>query len=156
MNQRVIRTAQAVQRGQVTPEPRRALRTALPPAPEPSQARTPRRVERAAGTRQVNTSTHQGRSTVSETSRTDSLPHREFAASEERGEVRVGHGKTINVGNFESVRVDVHVTLPCTRATVRQVIEEAHDYVVEAIAAEQEYLLGTTMPTSQRQASRRG
>ena len=117
-------------------------------------ARVPLATERP-GQRTVATSTHQGRRTVSESNRTDTIPAHAPTANG-TGEVRVSHGRTINIGDFNSVRVDVSVTLPCTSETVQDVIAEAHDHVVEAFVAEEEYLLGYANPQPQRRGTRRG
>lgn len=39
--------------------------------------------------------------------------------------VSVNHGRTVNVGNFESVRVDVRVSLPCYTEEVAEAIVAA-------------------------------
>jgi hypothetical protein len=106
------------------------------------------------GERTIRTETRQGRNVVSESSRTQTIP-REYPAGA-LGEIRVSHGRTIKTGDFESVRVDVSVTLPCDPNAVQETIAEAHDHVVDAFIAEEEYLIGYANPTPARRGSRRG
>lgn len=154
------RRASPLQQAQAaaTPAPglRRAQRAPISPAPEPRSAAPaprPRMAERAFGSRETTTSTHVGKSTVSEATRNERL--REVPVDPDaRGEVKVSHGKTISLGNFEFLRVDVAVTLPCTRDSVPEALAEAHDYVVDGLAAEEEYVLGALAPS--RRANRRG
>jgi hypothetical protein len=59
--------------------------------------------------------------------------------------VRVGAGVTENLGNFESLRIDVSVTLPCgtSDAEIRAAKTRAADFVVEFIEDERQKALGT-------------
>ena len=50
--------------------------------------------------------------------------------------VSVGMGITVNMGNYESTRVDVHVSLPCYPVEVPQAYEEAKRIVEEKLRAE--------------------
>lgn len=141
----------------VTPvRTRRPLGT---PQQQATTAAAPRRAQRAPldtpqrnGQRVINTSTHQGWATLAENSRTEALPDRITDGTK----VEVGHGKTLNMENFNGVRIDIRVTLPCTVDTVQETIQEASDHVIEAFAREEEYLVGTFFPTGQRKANRRG
>lgn len=153
------RVAQAQTRGpapQAAPAAplRRAQRAPINPAPEPAASqedRAPVRGQRV-GQREVSASTHHRRTTISETNHTDMLPTVDLGPGP-YGEVRIGHGRTINIGDFNSVRIEVHVTLPCTEATLDATMERAHDYVVEGFAAEEEYMLGRS---TARRGNRRG
>lgn len=153
-----------LQQAQSAAEPsglRRAQRAPIAPAPEPTrsaapstreEARTVVRQQRQAQ-RETLVSTHQGRSTVHESARVENLGSFDIDP-DARGEVRISHGKTINMGNYETVRVDVAVTFPCTAGTVQEALEIAHDHVVEGLAREESFLLGTAAPA--RRANRRG
>jgi hypothetical protein len=47
--------------------------------------------------------------------------------------VRAGYGVTINLGNYESARCDVSVTLPCYKEEVKEAVEEAWGIAEEAL-----------------------
>lgn len=51
--------------------------------------------------------------------------------------VRVGAGVTINLGNFESLRIDCAVTIPCSRDRLDEAYEIASEFVVEKINEEE-------------------
>lgn len=51
--------------------------------------------------------------------------------------VRFGAGLTINLGNFESARIDVQVELPCDMAEVTPALEEATEFVHARLAEEE-------------------
>jgi hypothetical protein len=50
--------------------------------------------------------------------------------------VSVGMGITVNMGNYESTRVDVHVSLPCYPAEVEKAYDEAKRIVEAKLRAE--------------------
>lgn len=66
------------------------------------------------------------------------------------GYVRVGAGITENLGNFESLRIDVSVSLPCGTSDdeIRAAKTRAANYVVEFIEEERQKALGTEGITS--------
>lgn len=50
--------------------------------------------------------------------------------------VRISHGMTSNMGNFESLRIDVAVTMPCYREDVDETRARISDYVAECLESE--------------------
>lgn len=62
--------------------------------------------------------------------------------------IRVGAGLTINMDNFESLRIDCAVTLPClpTGAGMQKAYETASNFVADKIAEEQTNWLGAVKP----------
>lgn len=56
--------------------------------------------------------------------------------------VKVSAGLTINMGNFESLRIDCAVTLPCSRGDLAEAHQIASDFVAERISEEQTNWLG--------------
>jgi hypothetical protein len=47
--------------------------------------------------------------------------------------IEVGGGMTINLGNFESTRIDVRLTVPCTKDDLEEAYEFATNWVGEKI-----------------------
>lgn len=56
--------------------------------------------------------------------------------------VKVSAGLTINMGNFESLRIDCAVTLPCKRGDLEAAHQIASDFVADRISEEQTNWLG--------------
>lgn len=52
--------------------------------------------------------------------------------------VRVGVGTTINMENYESMRIDVHVTLPCHPDDIEDTYLKASEFVGEKLREEEE------------------
>lgn len=77
----------------------------------------------------------------------------EFAPGQEPAFVRVGAGKTLNLGDFNSLRVDVSVTIPCLRSGLNDAIEAASSFVSEKLMDEEIKWLGST--NTKRKADRR-
>ena len=50
--------------------------------------------------------------------------------------VSVKLGRTINLGNYESARVDVGIEIPCYREEVMRIYPAAFNHVAEVIGAE--------------------
>lgn len=50
--------------------------------------------------------------------------------------VRINHGMTINMGDYQSLRVDVSVTAPCYVEDVEQTAERVSDYVASTLEDE--------------------
>lgn len=65
------------------------------------------------------------------------LLERRFAVGEHPAFVRVGAGLTINTGNFESLRLDVSVSLPCLPSEVEDAYVQASQYTADFLAEEQ-------------------
>jgi len=66
-----------------------------------------------------------------------------FDESDPPAYVRVGGGLTINQGNFESLRIDCSVSIPCKRDSIEEAYIIASDFVADKIAEEQTAWLGT-------------
>jgi hypothetical protein len=64
--------------------------------------------------------------------------------------VSIGAGLTENLGNFESLRIDVRVSLPCGESTkaVKSAAKRASTLVQEFIESERKAALGTEGVTS--------
>jgi|SRR5690606_9353805 len=56
--------------------------------------------------------------------------------------VRVSAGNTYNLGNFESMRLDVSVTLPCLPSKIEETYTRASDFVAEKLGEEEGLWLG--------------
>jgi hypothetical protein len=56
--------------------------------------------------------------------------------------IRVNAGVTKNMGNFESLRVDVSITMPCYREAVEEVFEVLSDKVATLLDNEVDQYLG--------------
>ncbi|KGP00282.1 hypothetical protein JT27_18295 [Alcaligenes faecalis] len=58
--------------------------------------------------------------------------------------VRVGVGSTLNMQNFQSLRIDVSVTLPCDPApeAIQAAYEQASEFVAEKLTEEENQWLG--------------
>ena len=56
--------------------------------------------------------------------------------------VRVSVGSTYNLGNYESLRIDVSITLPCDPARVDQGYEDASAFVADKLAREESNWIG--------------
>ena len=50
--------------------------------------------------------------------------------------VRISHGVTKNIGDYESLRVDVAVTVPCYREQVDAVTKDLGEYVATVLERE--------------------
>ena len=50
--------------------------------------------------------------------------------------VRVSAGQTVNLGNYESLRVDVSVTVPCYQEMVEETRESAAEWVATSLQNE--------------------
>lgn len=61
----------------------------------------------------------------------------------EPAKVQVGMGVTLNLGNYESARVDVVLTVPVYREEINDAFAFAQQYVEKRIAEEVEEIRGT-------------
>jgi hypothetical protein len=68
----------------------------------------------------------------------------EFDETSPPAYVKVAAGMTINLGNFESLRIDVSVSLPVDRTQVAVGFSEASDWVYRQLNDEQTRWLGQT------------
>lgn len=69
--------------------------------------------------------------------REETLLERTFPAGVEPASVRVGAGLTISTGNFEFLRIDVSVTLPCLPSETREGYEQASEFVADFLNEEE-------------------
>ncbi|UVN14086.1 hypothetical protein FBPa45_0084 [Pseudomonas phage vB_PaeS_FBPa45] len=60
-----------------------------------------------------------------------------FPAGEEPAFIRVGVGQTYNMGDFNSLRLEVSVTLPCQVDRLEDTYREASDFCNEKLAEEE-------------------
>lgn len=88
-----------------------------------------------------------------ETTQTEVMTRTHFAPGQEPAFVRVGAGLTCNLGNFESLRIDVAVTLPCLITEIDATVALASDFVADRVAQEETAWLGGR---AKPKASRRG
>lgn len=104
----------------------------VPAAPAPRRASSaPVRRSTTVSLRQAGQSDPTQEAMVSET-----LEHREIAPAR-LAHVRFGAGLTINLGNFESARLDVQVELPCDVEGLTEAMEEASEFVQARLAEEE-------------------
>lgn len=131
---RRLRTANAAQRGA-------ANRTASPP---PAQHINPikRSHAEAVGKGFVATQYSRSGTVIDETNHDVEATRRTFAPGEEVAYVKIGAGCTINMQNFESLRVDVSVTLPCLPDEIQETADVASDFVMDRMNEEQVRWLG--------------
>lgn len=143
MVERRLRTAQAAARGTASPSTR-SSRSAIAPSPAPaaSQRRSRPGVREERGHGYVRTSTAHKKEVYDETDRELDVNRREFEQGEEPAFVQVGAGLTINMGNFESLRIDCQVRLPCRPDELDETYDQAANFVADKIAEEQTRWLG--------------
>lgn len=105
--------------------------------PTPAPARPGRHVEERA-TASVNaTLSHRKAEHRSEHNEV-SLRSRRFADGEHPAWVRVGAGMTVNMGDFNSLRIDVSISIPCLPSEIERAYEEASELTANYVASEQE------------------
>lgn len=95
-----------------------------------------------AGRASVQTDYRKGKVTQQETARQEMLETGHFPPGVEPAIVRVGVGNTINLGNFESMRIDISVTLPCPVQDIEETYRRASEYASEFMAEEEAVWLG--------------
>lgn len=83
---------------------------------------------------------------------TEYLPTQEFPEGVEPAFVRVAAGGTYNLGNFESLRIDVSVTLPCLPDQVEGAYEAASEFVSEKVQSEEASWLGSARSKASKKA----
>lgn len=123
---------------------RRTPRTPVPEVPEriirPAAARA-RAAVSVAG-RAVTTAT----AYETETQAIEDMGDIVFPPGTEAAFVRVGAGKTINLGNYESLRIDVSVTLPCLTSKVSETFQSAADFVADKLLEEEHEWMRAAQP----------
>lgn len=107
-------------------------------------ASEPRRVVEETTKGHVSTSMTRGKDRYYEESRDVVGGSKRFSESNPAAFVRVGAGLTINMQNFESLRIDVAVTVPCLPTELEEAYQEASQFVADKVAEEQSNWLGET------------
>jgi hypothetical protein len=106
-----------------------------------ARARTAAKTE--VGKRQANAKmTHRGE-VLEEVTQEQRLGESSFPPGVEPAFVRVAVGQTYNLTNFESLRLDVSVTLPCRVEDVEDTYLRASEFVAEKLLEEETQWLGT-------------
>lgn len=100
------------------------------------------REERGGGF--VRTTASRGKNVYDETDQEIEMSRPTFPAGVEPAHVQVGAGMTVNLGNFESLRIDCSVRIPCrpTERDIEATYEQAAQFVADKIADEQARWLG--------------
>lgn len=80
-----------------------------------------------------------GEETVSE----EQVSVKRFSPNVEPAFIRVNAGKTLNLGNYESLRIDVSVTLPCLPEEIEQTYEQAAEFAFGKLLDEEAQWMGT-------------
>jgi hypothetical protein len=88
-----------------------------------------------------------------ETVQDEQLAPRRFPPGVEPAFVRVSIGKTISLGGYEFLRIDVSVTEPCLPSEKAAAYEEAAGFAADRLIAEEHAWLGQAKPKA---AKRRG
>jgi hypothetical protein len=91
-----------------------------------------------------------------ETTKQETVEEGYFPPGVEPALVRVSAGSTINLGNFESMRLDVSVTLPCRVEEIQETYVRASEYVSDFMAEEEAVWLGpqNSKPAKPKSAKR--
>jgi hypothetical protein len=96
--------------------------------------------------------------TVSENTQSEQVgTPQQFA--DEPARVGVSLGKTINMGNFESLRIDVQVSLPCPVYERHLAYDAAMEFAMDKLIETEDQMLGAAAPVQPqrgRAANRRG
>ena len=139
-----------------TPPPRRQ-----PPHAAPAPAR---QIRSASARARAGTQEHRGEGAVTstayeqETREVYDLGGEIFGPGEEPAFVKVSAGKTISLSNFEFLRLDVSVSLPCkaTNEGVQGAYETASNFVADKLTEEETSWMGASNTPAHRSANRRG
>lgn len=130
---RIVRTGVAARRG--------ASVRAAQQAPEPARTRTSAiREERGGGS--VRTTASRKGHPYDETDQEVEVLRAEFPEGVEPAHVTVNAGLTVNLGNFESLRLDCSVRIPCLPTEIDAAYEVAAEFVSTKINEEQARWLG--------------
>lgn len=114
----------------------------MPAAPQRRFRTAPRPVVEVQGTR-TTTARRGTRDTVhDESEEREVLDDTRFGPGEEPAHVKFGAGLTINLQNFESLRLDVAVILPCLPSQIHETFDAAVEFVSEKLTDEKNKWLG--------------
>lgn len=117
-----------------------------PERPEKRSSRQTKEVEER-GHGYVSASVKDRHSTYYENHREVEVLREIFSEEDPAAFVRVGAGMTINLDNYESLRIDCGVTIPCKRESLKEAYDIASEFVAERISEEQVHWLGTAEKT---------
>lgn len=110
--------------------------------PRPAASQKPKPTTVAKGSVQVGTEMKRMKTTLSKSDQREDLSAQTFAPGVEPAYIRVGFGKTYNLGDFNSLRIDVAVTMPCHPDEVDKTYRETSDYCADRLAEEESQWLG--------------
>ncbi len=116
--------------------------------PEGRRLRTASARQRGSSTREEVKRVTRSSAYGDEQEKNEVLKRRTFAPGVEPAFVRISAGGTYNLGNYESLRIDVSVTMPCLADEVEQARDAASDFVREALAEEEMQWLGRATLTA--------
>ena len=117
-------------------------RGTVPAKPAAPQRKPPTSRTQETGRAMTSTTVSDRQGPYHESSSEDTVLTREFADNEPIAQVKVGAGLTLNLGNFESLRIDCHVTIPCSRDDLDEAYDTASQFVSDKIQQEQSSWLG--------------
>lgn len=128
-------------------QPRRIVLTKKAAAsrkPAPAPAPPVRRPTAAAGSttakaqvkRHTQAELREGRTLAREAHQTEVLDEREIDPSR-MARIRFGAGLTINLGNYESARIDVQVEMPCDVDDLDSAFNDAAQFVSDRLSEEE-------------------
>ncbi len=99
------------------------------------------------GRRSVTVEAKHKKDTYFHDSREEGIESAQFGPNEHPAMVGMGAGLTLKMGQFESLRIDAWVTLPCRPDEVVETQERASQYVADALAEEETNWLGSQSKT---------
>ncbi len=139
--------AQAVIRGSAG----RTQASALPPPPvrRPAPASTAsRKTAQEVGKGAVSTQVRDRDGPYYDSEREVEVMRATFSEEEPAAFVRVAAGMTIKIADYESLRIDCAVTIPCRRDQIEEAYVIASDFVADKIAEEETNWMGSADRTS--------
>lgn len=105
-----------------------------------SRARSAAKAE--VGKRTTNASMTHRKEVIEDTTQSEELGQTYFPPGVEPAFVRVAAGQTYNLGNYESMRLDVSVTLPCRVEDIEDTYARASEFVADKLQEEETQWLG--------------
>lgn len=114
----------------------------MPNGPSRRVRPRPKAETNVAGSRQTSSSFTHRRSKLDETSTREELAQQTFPPGVEPAFVRVSVGNTYNMGDFNSLRIDVSVTLPCLPSEVDDAYNQASEFCAEKMREEELQWMG--------------
>lgn len=111
--------------------------------------------QQVSGHGTVQTEYRRRKETVAETAKQERVEAGFFPPGVEPALVRVSAGTTMNLGNFESMRIDVSITLPCRVEDVDETYLRCSEFVSEKIAEEESVWFPSDTKAGGKKAARR-